>query len=232
MNPCISIRKCGALLLLAVIGVPSHGQTLGDALNAPDLVWTTGGAASWQVDTNISHDGQASVNTGNLAFTQTNWIATSIAGPTALTFWYKTSTCDGYGTLSLFIGGTLQMSSSGDLDWQQGNFYVPAGNQPVLWAFDLYCTSPILQNMAWLDQVVLSNPAAPTVTTQPTNQTVIAGNPASLAVTVEGTAPFIFQWQRYGTNVAGAMSNVLSMVDMQAANAGDYTLLISVWSHY
>src|SRR6267142_848649 len=47
-------------------------------------------------------------------------------------------------------------------------------------------------------------PVAPTITTQPANQTVTAGQTASFTVVAGGTAPLNYQWQRNGANIAGA----------------------------
>jgi hypothetical protein len=47
---------------------------------------------------------------------------------------------------------------------------------------------------------------APTITTQPVNQTVTAGQTASFSVTATGTAPLNYQWQKNGANIAGATS--------------------------
>jgi hypothetical protein len=47
---------------------------------------------------------------------------------------------------------------------------------------------------------------APTITTQPANQTVTAGQTASFAVVAAGTAPLSYQWQKNGANIAGAAS--------------------------
>src|SRR5436309_2004205 len=47
---------------------------------------------------------------------------------------------------------------------------------------------------------------APTITTQPVNQTVTAGQTATFAVVAGGTAPLSYQWQKNGANIAGATS--------------------------
>jgi hypothetical protein len=47
-------------------------------------------------------------------------------------------------------------------------------------------------------------PVAPTITTQPGNQTVTAGQTASFTVVASGTAPLGYQWQKNGANIAGA----------------------------
>ena len=45
---------------------------------------------------------------------------------------------------------------------------------------------------------------APTITTQPVNQTVTAGATATFTVVAGGTAPLSYQWQKNGVNIAGA----------------------------
>lgn len=52
--------------------------------------------------------------------------------------------------------------------------------------------------------LVVTLPSAPTITTQPTNKTVTAGQTATFTVTATGTAPLTYQWQKNGGNIAGA----------------------------
>src|SRR5207248_2040998 len=49
-------------------------------------------------------------------------------------------------------------------------------------------------------------PVAPTITTQPANQTVTTGQTATFTVTATGTAPLSYQWQKNGANISGATS--------------------------
>jgi hypothetical protein len=51
-----------------------------------------------------------------------------------------------------------------------------------------------------------SAPVAPTITTPPASQTVTAGQTANFTVVAGGTAPFTYQWQKNGANIAGATS--------------------------
>src|SRR6266550_2630295 len=59
---------------------------------------------------------------------------------------------------------------------------------------------------------ITSNPATltvnvpPSITAQPTNQTVTAGQTATLSVTATGTGPLSYQWQKNGTGIGGATS--------------------------
>src|SRR5205823_6083255 len=49
---------------------------------------------------------------------------------------------------------------------------------------------------------------APTITTQPANQTVTAGQTATFAVVAAGTAPAGYQWQKNGVDTATATSAI------------------------
>ena len=49
-------------------------------------------------------------------------------------------------------------------------------------------------------------PVAPSITAQPTNQTVTAGQTAIFSVVANGTAPLSYQWQKNGVNISGANS--------------------------
>ncbi len=51
-----------------------------------------------------------------------------------------------------------------------------------------------------------SGATAPTITIQPANQTVAAGQTATFAATATGTAPLTYQWQKGATPISGATS--------------------------
>jgi len=63
---------------------------------------------------------------------------------------------------------------------------------------------------------------APSITTQPTNQTVTAGQTATFSVTATGTAPLSYQWQSMpgGANIAGATSSSYSITNTTTAQSG------------
>src|SRR5213594_4645149 len=63
------------------------------------------------------------------------------------------------------------------------------------------------QSNYWVDLTFRSGSAslaAPTISTQPGNQTVVARQSATFAVTAGGTAPMSYQWQKNGASIAGA----------------------------
>jgi hypothetical protein len=70
--------------------------------------------------------------------------------------------------------------------------------------------------------------APPAITSQPQNQTVIAGQTATFNVNAIGTPPLNYQWLFNGTNpVAGATTNPFSIANVQTTNAGNYSVIIT-----
>ena len=77
--------------------------------------------------------------------------------------------------------------------------------------------------------VSASAPAAvaPSIVTQPASVTANAGSTATLAVGVDGTGPFSFQWRREGVNIAGATSAVLTFPAVALPNAGSFSVVVT-----
>src|SRR5262249_47964923 len=63
-------------------------------------------------------------------------------------------------------------------------------------------------------------PVAPTITTQPTNQSATAGQTATFTVTATGTAPLSYQWQKNGANIAGATLSSYSTAATTTSDSG------------
>lgn len=63
--------------------------------------------------------------------------------------------------------------------------------------------------------------AAPTITTQPANQTVTAGQTATFSVVAAGTAPLSYQWQKNGASISGATSSSYPTPVTTTADSGE-----------
>jgi hypothetical protein len=69
---------------------------------------------------------------------------------------------------------------------------------------------------------------APSITTQPANQTVTAGQTATFSVIAIGTAPLSYQWQLNGTNISGATAaNYTTPVTTTADSGEQFRVLVS-----
>jgi hypothetical protein len=69
---------------------------------------------------------------------------------------------------------------------------------------------------------------APSITTQPTSQTVTAGQTASFGVAATGTTPLTYQWQKNSMAITGATSSgYTTPVTTSSDNGAQFTVVIS-----
>jgi hypothetical protein len=61
----------------------------------------------------------------------------------------------------------------------------------------------------------------PSITTQPTSATVIAGQTATFSVVAAGTAPLTYQWKMNGTAISGATSTSYTSPATTTGNSGE-----------
>ena len=75
---------------------------------------------------------------------------------------------------------------------------------------------------------VNSAAAAPSITSQPANRTVTAGQTAAFTVSAAGTAPLSYQWKKNGANIAGATSSGYTTPSTTTAdNGAQFTVVVS-----
>jgi hypothetical protein len=67
----------------------------------------------------------------------------------------------------------------------------------------------------------------PTITNQPLNRTVAAGSTAIFTVGATGTQPLSYGWRFNGVSIPGATGSSLTLTNVQSANAGSYTTLVT-----
>lgn len=107
--------------------------------------------------------------------------------------------------------------------------YGPAGTAnriPVLVDTNDYTVPAIFGHAyfnlnGWLPAVI------PTITSQPTNQSVSAGATATFSVAAVGLPEPAFQWLKNGTNVSGATNATLNIVNAQPGDAAAYSVVVS-----
>ena len=118
---------------------------------------------------------------------------------------------------------------------------VPTGRSPALWKTNAAQTgweevagatvaggamSAQVTRFSW---VVVTYPSAvaPTITTQPANLSVTAGQTASFSVAVDGSTPFSYQWRRNGSDIAGATASTYSFAAALSDNGTRYSVVVS-----
>jgi polygalacturonase/PKD repeat protein len=88
--------------------------------------------------------------------------------------------------------------------------------------------APATNDFTQVEVQVTSTPFAPFITTQPQDQDLSSGNTATFTVVPNGTLPLFYQWF-YNTSspVAGATNATLTLANVQLANDGGYSVLVS-----
>jgi hypothetical protein len=67
----------------------------------------------------------------------------------------------------------------------------------------------------------------PSISSQPTNLTVVVTSGAAFSVTASGTAPLAYQWWDNGVQIVGATNSIYSLSGIRTSDAGSYTVVIS-----
>ena len=78
----------------------------------------------------------------------------------------------------------------------------------------------------WIKEGLRSSARAPSVLVPPTNVSRDVGGSVTLSVEVASTAVPSYQWQKNGAAIPGATSPTLTINNLAAADAGQYTVLV------
>ncbi len=74
----------------------------------------------------------------------------------------------------------------------------------------------------------LANVPPPSITAQPADQSVTAGQPASFSVTASGTGPLTYQWQRDAVAISGATNAGYALSSTAVGDSGaKFTVTVS-----
>jgi hypothetical protein len=109
------------------------------------------------------------------------------------------------------------------------NIYVKISNVQLkdVGAYSLSVTNAFGGATGLVATIADATPTAPTITLQPTNQTISRGSTAAFNVGVKGSMPFTYQWQFYGTNLPGLTNSSLVITQALVANRGPYDVVVS-----
>jgi hypothetical protein len=218
----------------ALLGV-TPVLTLGAALDAPSLMWSTASSAPWLPQTNVTHDRVDAARSDGIANNQTTWLETAVEGPATLSFWWKVSSRPNHDVLLFVVNGMERARISGEVEWQRQTFDLHAGHQVLRWAYSKDSNATIGQDRAWLDEVEFSptfGPTAPIITGQPASREAAPGADLTFSVAAGGAAPLSYQWQFNGLDlvegdtVSGATSPTLTLLNVQPTQEGIYRVVV------
>ena len=198
------------------------------ALDNSDVTWTTDVNFPWYGQMIVSHDGVASAQTGMIGDGAQTPLRATVSGPGTLSFWWQVSSQAGADTLSFAYGSKLQATISGEVAWQQLQFYIPAGTQLLQWTYAKNASGQAGQDHGWVDQVsYVGGATLPFITLQPTDQGGLPGTSVTLVAAAGGTPPLSYQWKRNGVSVSGGTSASLILSNLSVAKQGTYTVVVS-----
>ena len=166
-----------------------------------------GSVASWRVGGMIPPGLRISAAEGGGSFTGPGILDATTAG----TFDGRSDSGGISGTTPL-LAGTPTQAGNYTFTLQAFEFGGPSGLGSPVFSFNVIVTGTNL----------------PTVTAQPTSRAVPAGGNTTLSVAATATTGSpTFQWQVNGSDVSGATSATLTLTNVQPANAGLYTAVVT-----
>lgn len=131
--------------------------TLGAALDNLNLSFSTNGNALWFGQTAVATYGGSAAQTGDIADNQSSSVETTVTGPGTLSFYWKISSEANYDYLNFLIDGVAQPGGiSGEMDWQQKTFNIPAGTHNLKWSYSKDGSVSTGSDCGWLDKVTFS----------------------------------------------------------------------------
>ncbi|MEI6395962.1 MAG: immunoglobulin domain-containing protein, partial [Verrucomicrobiota bacterium] len=225
------IALCSAAL--AAAWLPAGAATLGEALNATNLTWSTGGGGTpaWVAQSVVTHDGSWAARSGTISHGRQTYLDTMVTGPGVLVFWWKVSS-EQFDRLEFFKNGVSAASISGEVDWNQEIQILGTGANVLQWEYHKDFTISAGQDRGWVDEVSFF-PGDPALMTQPASENREPGQSVTLSVTAGGTAPLRYQWWKEGVplvdggNIAGATTAVLVLTNLTGGDAGGYSVVVS-----
>jgi Immunoglobulin domain len=138
-------------------------------------------------------------------------------------------------TFSVLATGTTPLS----YQWERNGVIIPGDTSPALTigsaaitdsgSYAVVVTNSV-GNVVSDSAILTVHPApavAPSITAQPKSDSATVGQSLTFSVTATGTPPLSYQWSQNGTAIWGATSSSYLISNVQAANAGTYTVTIS-----
>ncbi|MBK8001670.1 MAG: hypothetical protein IPK15_23940 [Verrucomicrobia bacterium] len=127
--------------------------TLADALNTTGLDWTTGPVSPWFIQTAVTFDGDAALQSGSIGDDEVSELTTTVMGPGRLTFRWKVSSEEDYDYLHFLVDDVLVAAIDGERDWQQISHPLTNGSHTITWRYTKDESSADGADAGWVDTV-------------------------------------------------------------------------------
>ena len=188
---------------------------LAESLDIPWALVSGGGQVPWIGQTNVTHDGGDAAQSGPIGHSQLSWMEVTARGPLTLTFWWKVSSEANFDYLEFHVGNILKKKISGEVDWTQETFSIPAGPQTLRWQYNKDISASGGQDRGWVDAPNLPEPVILTGTLQPDRAFLlkITGIKLGVSYQLESSSNLV-QWQ-----ALSRFTGVVSQTFIQDASA-------------
>ena len=171
---------------------------------------------------------QVTFNLG--AGTSASWQPVSAISPKRSRQWlHVTAVLDDSGVQQLYLDGVLAASAVGRSSKAISRASTAAMLLPAAAGFDdlrTYLRTVTADEVAQIYAAADPMVEPPVIVTQPVASSVNAGATVAFSVVVTGTAPLSYQWRRNGGDLIGETKASLTLPQVQAANAGDYSVVV------
>lgn len=138
-----------------VLTVTSTASALAQAVDAPQLIFSSGGNAAWSMTSTTTHDGSDAAQSGTITHNQQTWMETTVVGPAYLSFWFQLSSEPNFDWFRFSIDGEALWESSGTHAWRRLGFFVPAGIHTARWNYTKDDSVSSGSDRLWVDQVAV-----------------------------------------------------------------------------
>jgi hypothetical protein len=122
------------------------------AVDAPELVWTTGGDADWFEQDFETMDGVDAAQSGPIGEFQHSWIATEAVGPGTLSFWWG-AFASPFDFMDFELNNSSEGFLNGDFGWDWLEVDLEPGTNTLRWTY-FKDFGGGLYDAGFLDQVV------------------------------------------------------------------------------
>ncbi len=186
--------------------VPAGASSGTISVTAPAGGGSSSGSFTVSVPINVPPTITAHPQPQTTSVGQTVTFVVTASGTQPLAYrWRKNGSFISGATSSSYSVVNVQVSSVGNYDAEVSNVAGTAFSQSA--------------------SLTLNTP--PSISVQPTSKTAFVGQSASFSVSASGNPSPTFQWRKNGTNINGAVSQSYFIPNVQASQAGGYSVVLS-----
>ncbi len=126
------------------------------------------------------------------------------------------------GTSNVAVGGAVGGTSPGQVNYPFAGMI----DEPSVYARAL-AASEVQSIFAAGSSGKCVGPVGPYIVSEPASQTMLLGATVTFSVAAIGTPPLTYQWQLNSNNIPGATGSALVLTNVQFADAGAYSVIVS-----